>query len=234
MENKRQLQSRKSKGLVSKLIAPVLIGIAGLMPMSKAEGGYIQPTTSGFSGVSDNSVRLYHQDGATDVYDASMDTIYSPRAPPAIDFFSKITDYDLSRDKRGLDSISTFHTLLQGKDDNDPLTLPNNIYPLSGNLSFIIADSNNDFGSLPIWADIFDKDGNPYTNGSTTYTNIDVRDYASKGTTIPLSLASNSDVYNIDVRFSEIPEPSTLSLLAMAGIGAGAGYLASRRKKEEK
>jgi hypothetical protein len=62
--------------------------------------------------------------------------------------------------------------------------------------------------------------------------NINVRDYAQNQTPIGLSFSGdNSTIYNIDVKF--VPEPGTLSLLAMAGL-AGAGvtaYNLSKRKR---
>lgn len=212
------LSRKKSRGLVG-LIGGALVGAAALMPAGKAEGGFIF-LNDNFGTSNEPKISLYHETGATDGYDSSLDLSYTGTGSPIVDFFSQIPAHNsdptkLSEDKRDISSTSTYHTLLQGKE----LT-----YPVAGTLSFILIDPTNDFPAN-IWADV-------YKNGvlDTDHSNIDVRDYASKGTQIPLSLASNSDVYNIDVRF--VPEPGTLSLLAMAGIGAGAGYLVSRKKRE--
>lgn len=219
MENKRS-QSKTFGGLVRKVVAPLVVGAAALMPMQKADGGYIEATADGFSGVSGTNVRLYHLEGAHDDYISGEDTIYSTtaRAPPRIDFFSEVGSYDLSKDKRGLDSTSTFDLLLQG---NGLTSLTN------GNLSFLI-DTMSDFGNYPLLADI-------YKNDELIYHNLDIKDYIdtdgnSNGKSIDLSLSNNStDHYNIIVG---VPEPSTLAMLGAGALAVGAGYLASRRKKE--
>jgi hypothetical protein len=185
MKNPTQNRT-KSSGLLGKVLAPVLVGAAALLPVGKVDGGYISPKTSGFSGVVNPYIRLYHVSGDTDGYDSTMDTIFSAREPPAVDFYSQITGYNLSGDSRGLDSLSTFNTKMQGN---------NLTYPASGNLNFIIADANNDFGSLPIYADI-------YKNKTLVSGNINVRTAASCGTLYPLHLTSNSDIYNVNVRFT--------------------------------
>lgn len=56
---------------------------------------------------------------------------------------------------------------------------------------------------------------------------------ASTGTTIPITV-NNGLSYTMDVRFENVPEPSTLSLLAISGLtGAGVYALARRRGRKE-
>jgi hypothetical protein len=218
----RQRSHSKSKGLVSKLIAPALIGAAGLMGAGKAQGDYIQ-VNGNFPSGQGNYVRLYHLDGGglvTDGYDDGIDTPYSARAPPVVDFYSIISDTQhpkLAEDNRDNSSTSTYHTLMQG----NTLT-----YPASGNLSFNMDLFNGDFGSLPILADV-------YKNNELVVGNINVRDYAANNTQVPLSLGSNSDVYNIDVRF--VPEGGTLGMLGAGALAAGSFglYNLLTRRKEE-
>jgi hypothetical protein len=105
---------------------------------------------------------------------------------------------------------------------------------ITGNLTFDISAAT-DFGGKPIFADIYKIDSNDETPNAPPIwemLNINVRDYAQNQTPIGLSFSGdNSTIYNIDVKF--VPEPGTLSLLAMAGL-AGAGvtaYNLSKRKR---
>jgi hypothetical protein len=183
--------SRKRMGLVGKigagLLAMIPSGVAGVVEVmpSEARAGYIQES-SGFVGINAPSVRLYHINGATDGYDSTRDVIYPSTTPPIVDFYSEIPDYKLSQDKRGLDSMSTYHTKMQGNLLSG--------YPINGNLRFVISDPNNDFDSLLIFADI-------YKNSVIDTENINVRNYVVNSTLTPLTLNSNEDIYNIDVKF---------------------------------
>jgi hypothetical protein len=179
------------------LFVVALVGILG----TTAESGLIE-LNSDFGTWEAPCVFLWHYAGSTEGYDIGVEIPYDI-PPPAIDFYSMITGYNLSDDVRPLGSTSIYHTKM----------IANGITgTASGTLKFAITPFDGDnFGTLPIYSDIYDK------TGSLLLGNIDVRQYAQNGTTIPLSLA-DGDYYNIDVRFTATPEPSALTLL---GIGAG-------------
>ena len=182
------------------IVGGILIGAAALLSTGdKADAGRIQ-INSNFNGVAHPPVALYHdsEEGITDLYDG-CDSIYQEQnfPAPAIDFYSTVsisetdpTPLKLSEDFRSLTSTSTYNTEIRGRGLTGSI---------AGNLTFIVSGAG-DFGSLPIFADI-------YKNGSLEYGNIDVRNYWSNNTSVPLTLGNNSDFYNINVRF--IPEPAT-------------------------
>jgi hypothetical protein len=74
-----------------------------------------------------------------------------------------------------------------------------------GYLSFYV-DAAASFGGLPIYADV-------YKNGTLVQ--------GDEGTTVSLSLSDNTDYYNIDVRFTTTPEPSSLTLLGVGALAFG-------------
>jgi hypothetical protein len=168
---------------------------------ARVEGGDITLSPRLDTSVYCSYVMLTHCEVGTDGYDDSIDTILTLETPPAINFYSMIPGYTLSMDVRPLGSISTFHTKMAANGITGML---------SGDLQILFNDYDGAFGTLPIYSDI-------YKNDSLVLGNIDVRQYAQNGTTIPLSLA-DGDYYNIDVRFIVTPEPSALTLF---GIGAG-------------
>lgn len=219
MENKRSFG-----GLVRKVVAPVVIGAAALMPMAKpanAEMIYLTNTLNDHS-ISAPGVSLKHESGSSEWYD-TKDTEYSNNDSPAVDFYSTVMksahsteQVKLSLDSRDPASTSIYHTEMKGR--GLPVTTPT-----TGELTFYV-DAATSFGGKPIFADI-------YKNGSETpLETIDVRDYATNNKHVDISL-SGTDFYDINVKF--VPEPGTLSLLAMAGLaGAGvAAYNLSKRKK---
>ena len=215
METKNQ--SKGFGGLVRKVVAPMIIGAASLIP-AKADAGMIyMRTTLSNPAVNSPDVTLNHSVGGHEWFVDPEDTLYSNISSPAVDFYSILQSQaiDLSVDTRDQGSTSTFFTKMQGRG------LPGTVY---GRLNFYI-DGLNEFSGTPILADVS-------KNGEYLST-IDVKAYAANPTSnIPLQFDSNNDFYNIDVKFAT-PEPSTLSLLAMAGLaGAGvAAYNLSKRKQ---
>jgi hypothetical protein len=218
MTNKRI--SKRPSGLAGLLGG---IGVAAGAVLGGAENakGEIIRLNDTFNEVNTPNVYLFHDEGASEGYDESFDSKYHPEGV-RVDFYSLLDNGDkLEWDSRAPDSNTTYHTLMQG----NGLT-----YPKDGALAFNIYDTDNlDHSELPdnIFASIL-KDGVPYTNGSTTYTNIDVRNFTSS---IPITLDNAGTVYTVNVGF--VPEPGTLSLLAMAGI-AGTGVAAYSRLKKRK
>lgn len=212
---KRKSSSRS--GLVG-LMGSALVGAACLLPAGKASGEHMQIYNNTPAGVENPSVEFYHySDAQAQEGLDSLDSLYSrdSETRPIIDFYSNVDSNKLEWDVRPADSLSTANLELIARNLTESITT---------DLGFYIVDDTN-FTGKPMYADLYDSGMNPIS------TNIDVRDYSTNNTTIPLEFDSDGDKYFLNMRFTEIPEPGTLSLLAMAGIGAGVGYLASRKKK---
>ena len=183
-----------------KLVESKLVRLAGAavitavswMPMNKAEGGMIQ-ISNGFyvtPGVVAPNVILYNYPGygATDGFDQDLDGEYNPYPKtPVVDFFSVIPGYNLSEDVRDSNSTTTFYTRMQGRGLTSPIW---------GNLMFWVGDVN-DF-KTKAYADI-------YKNNQLIWGDIDVNDFFKNKTPIPLTLNSDTDFYNINVKFTDRP-----------------------------
>jgi hypothetical protein len=219
------MERRRSKkpNLVSRVFGGVAVAAGALLGAGRADADYIQLNANISNSPVVQLFQAPNDPKFTSGYDNGWDSpyTYTSTSSPFVDFFSTIAPNGsdptkLSVDVRDSLSDVPYHTEMQGR---------NITSLLNGNLTFSVVGTS-DFPAN-IWADV-------YKNGvlDTAHSNIDVRDYAAHNTIIPLSLESNSDVYNIDVRFAPVPEPGTLGMLGAGALAAGAGYLASRRKKE--
>lgn len=226
MNNSRSQQSNRRGsgfgGLVRKLAAPLVLGAAMLMPAKADAGdygfGYLNLSNSSTtSGVDTPSVDLTLIPGTTPSFDIGFDNVYSSPSGAKIDFYSKITGYDLNIDSRSPEPTLNYDLLMQASGlSNQTTTL----------LEFNLLDDQ-------YWKDymtnlnfqIFDKDNNLYRSGN-------VWDYASNNKSVSLDFNSG-DSYNLHI--ANVPEPSTIVGLATFGLMAAgyAGYKKWKGKKSE-
>lgn len=204
-----------AKGLVGLLgSAALAVGMSG-----EAKGDTIYVEFQNKS-INNSYLEIDHTSGATEDFDNGYDSSFLAAPSPALDIYSKVSfdPFKLSTDARPPESFSTITAEIDGR---ELLGLNNNA------LVFSIYDfyGENIFANKNIFADL-------YNSSHTLLGTYDVKDLAATSTTIPITV-NNGLSYTMDIRFENIPEPSTISLLAMAGIaGAGAGAYSLRRRKQ--
>jgi hypothetical protein len=194
-------------------VAFVAVGLVlAVVPMGEAKGEIIK-LDSRFTGLDANQapdVFLFKYDEGLeglDDYDIPFEDITGPR----VSFFSDAGFDLLAFDVRPLDSITTYHTVMEARDLTGPV---------EGDLRFTLdveaVNSTNTY-----FADIY-KAGAPVLLG------VNVKNYFRDTTLIPLSLA-DGESYTIDIRTVPVPEPSTFLLMGLGAIGMC--YVAQRRRK---
>lgn len=215
---------------LSKTLKGIGVGLGllgGVLATDKADAGYMYIDSD--SSVSSPYVTLAHWPGSDEGYD-SIDNSYLEAPSPIIDFFAVANGWTLPNGETRLnleshpvDSYTPFHLELWGRGLSAPV---------STDISFdIILDDW--FQGKPMYADITTPDGTP------VYNNINIWDADANGTKFTLNNITDGHMYNVDVRFTEVPIAGAgwflLSGLAgLGGLGGARRVLSDSKKRHNK